>query len=666
MKIKKIILLFIIAILLEVIVFNITSYYTIFGFNNVKEYTNPELLKYDEDYAILKLNNINTKVYSLKLNLKILEDGKTLEYRVAYTDDTSSDYRYLKPKIYVQENEKTKYIPLFLSGETKSLLVIMEKDYYDKGYLNSISINETIPFEFNILRFLIIFGLLVLSYAIKNSDVFNKEYSAKDAKQEYILIAVLAIFLVMLSFINSNSSEEGRKQLTTETGLYNVDFVNALYNGQLYLLTDPSEKLSQLDNPYDLTERNSKGVIRGKDYLWDTAYYNGHQYIYFGILPAITVFLPFYTITKTYLKASTYIFVLSIFIAILLKEILEKIIKLYFKNLPFKNVFYSLLILYSGSLVLFINGTCRFYEIAIVSGLFYVLLGIIFVLKSIEKEKHKYLNLFLGSLFLALSVACRPIDLLVSIAILPYVFSIFIPAIKNVKQNKIALIKLILAVAIPYIVVGVLLMYYNYIRFNNPFEFGASYQLTLNDMGKLSTGIFSIPQGLFTNLFGIPRFIFDYPFLEYNTGNLTFNGYYYVEAMLCGVFIMAPICFSIFGIIKVSKKAESNEQKILIWTLFIVALIVATASVSMAGSIERYLLDYAWLFVLDGIIIFNLNYCQYDSDESRKLLQKILCIITIYSVIFAILLGIVSEKNNFRTQSPETFYSLRQTICFWE
>ena len=42
-------------------------------------------------------------------------------------------------------------------------------------------------------------------------------------------------------------------------------------------------------------------VERGKDYLWDTAYYNGKFYVYFGILPLLIFFLPYYAITKKYL-----------------------------------------------------------------------------------------------------------------------------------------------------------------------------------------------------------------------------------------------------------------------------------------------------------------------------------------------------------------------------
>lgn len=51
--------------------------------------------------------------------------------------------------------------------------------------------------------------------------------------------------------------------------------------------------LLQMDNPYDPQARVDLGV----DYRWDTAYYHGHYYMYFGVVPVFLLFLPFRLIT---------------------------------------------------------------------------------------------------------------------------------------------------------------------------------------------------------------------------------------------------------------------------------------------------------------------------------------------------------------------------------
>ena len=59
-------------------------------------------------------------------------------------------------------------------------------------------------------------------------------------------------------------------------------------------------------------------------------------------------------------------------------------------------------------------------------------------------------------------------------------------------------------------------MYYNYIRFGSIFEFGASYQMTVNDMLNLKNRFMSIGTGLVCNLFGIPIFMTSFPFIVNN------------------------------------------------------------------------------------------------------------------------------------------------------
>ena len=74
--------------------------------------------------------------------------------------------------------------------------------------------------------------------------------------------------------------------------------------------------------------------------------------------------------------------------------------------------------------------------------------------------------------------------------------------------------------------------------------------------------------------------------------------------MIGGLFFIAPICFTIFAIFKVNKKIEKKELKILVNSLIIVGTLITIVSIMMAGSNQRYLIDYAWMFCLAGILIF--------------------------------------------------------------
>lgn len=667
MKKSKIIWIILIAIALELIVFNITSFRTIFGNYDVKRYDVSEIETVEIGNQIcLKIKDINTKVATFKIEYKDLS-GPT-EYKLFYSDETTDNFYDLETKTYIEGFEKSKYMPLSLSGNVSKMNVHIDGYEYSQGNFLGIVLNEQIPFEFNIVRFLIVLGILFFIYCMKNLELFNKEYSSKDFKQELVLIGILTVFFIILTFINTYSSSdtsfEGQSPFTTLEGIYNKDFVDSIKQGKTYLEKEPSEKFLALENPYDAQVRND--LSRIDDYEWDTAYYNGRFYIYFGILPVLILFLPFNLITGSYLKLSVGNYIFSVLIFILLKEILLKLINRYFKNIDFKIVIYALITLFGGSLVLYANGMSRFYELPIIAGLYFVLQGIYFILCSMEKDDKKYLNICLGATFLALSVACRPTDLFVSILILPYLINLFIKLIKNIKENKVELIKLITAVAIPYLTVGVLLMWYNYIRFGNVFDFGNKYQLTIVNMMELGSRLHTIPMGLICNLFTVPKIIPQFPFVAHSNDIASFYGYYYIENMLGGVLMLAPIAFACFAIFKFNKKVENKELKILVNSLVIIGLFLAMFSTAVAGSNQRYLIDYAWMLITAGTLIFISMYNLLKSDEAKNIMKKILAITAIYTMIISICISIRGEGENMLRLSPIEYYKTKYTICFWE
>lgn len=433
---SKLLINLIIALFLEVIVFNITSYCTLLGKFEKKEFNQFEYVQYEGSKVILKIDNINREIATIKVNFSDNVDEVT-EYKVYFSDETSSGYRGLNLKRYVPENEKSKFMPLYLSGKVNGIQVEIDKEIYKNNQLDSIIINQKIPFNFNIIRFVIILGILTIRYFLKYEENINQEYSSKNLTQELVLLFVIAIFFAIALFINQNSIEPDSHRI------YNEKFVNSVYHGTFALEDKPSEDFMELENPYDDLERSK--LERGKDYLWDTAYYKGNYYVYFGILPLLVFFLPYYAITKKYLDMAIVIFILSMIIFIFIKEILLKIVNRYFNNISFKFVLYSLIMLCSGSLILYADGMSRFYELAVLSALACVLIGIYFILKSLEKENKKYTNIFWGCTFLALSVACRPTALFASLLILPYLIKTLYDNIKMYNNDKKPLFKLIIS-----------------------------------------------------------------------------------------------------------------------------------------------------------------------------------------------------------------------------
>lgn len=649
---KKVLLKILLVVLIfELFIFNFNSYRVLTDKEKI-EFSSEEFeyIETDEEVTIIEVKNINSKIKTVHVELANIAD---VDYEFLYKDETTSNFLGTPIKTYIDTLESSKYIPCYLSGSSESFRI---KIYAENIEVESITINEKIPFNFNYARVLILYFVIVSIYLIKTNEIFQIPFSDKNFYQEFVLLIILALFLCIVCYINDFSKQDGKYDF------YCLDFVEAICNGKISLLEEPIKELTELENPYDFSARRNAGLIKDIDYKWDAALYNGKYYVYFGILPVLLIFVPYYIITQKYMLCATAVLIFSVYAAISMKMLIKNIFNRFFKDVPFKFMVYSLLILLFGSQILILNGIPRFYEVPIAAGIFFAITGLNYMFLAMEKEKINYIYMFCACLFLSLAVACRPTQLFSSLIILPVLVKTFINNVKNKKD----IIKNILAVSIPYLTVGILLMWYNYARFGSIFEFGASYQLTVNDMSNLRSRFMTIGMGIVCNLFSIPFVVPSFPFVYNHNNLLTFYGYYYIENMIGGLFILVPICFSIFAIYKILKNTKNKDLSQFILILIIVGILFCIISSMMGGSMQRYMSDYAWILIMAGICSFIEIYNMYNSDEAKGILKRIFGILTIYIIIINFCSGIISEKSFMRYNSPKEYYKLKYSIDFWE
>ena len=468
---------------------------------------------------------------------------------------------------------------------------------------------------------------------------------------------IIDIGILLVYFINSSCG-------TKTEDMYDYFLVKSLSKGQVEIQVPlDNTKLEELNNPYDAVERGE--LERDTDYVWDAAYYNQKYYVYFGVLPALLLMVPYHLITKKLMNTFTATMIFSILSVPFLVLITKKVFEKYFKETPFKYMALSSVMMMLGTMLILINVAPRFYELVTVAGLFFALFGFYLVFDCEREDKISYKKMFLGCLSLSLAVACRPTQLFASLLIAPILLRIFIKNIKEKKNIK-DIEKNLCAVIIPYIAVGYLVMRYNYLRFGNVFEFGEKYQLTINNMKELRLRLITIPTGILCHLFGLPTFQATFPFIHLNADIIDTFAYYYVEDMPGGVFFLAPIAFFCFAIFKLWKKIENKEMKTLVTSLLTVGLIFVCFISLKAGSTGRYLLDFAWLFVLAGIILFMEIFKSLKTDEGKKILEKVFGFIVIYTVIINLLIGfcVVGGVNSMRENSPDRFLKAEYTVMF--
>lgn len=660
-KNKGIIRIILIVLMLEFYIFNFNSLRTELKQYEEKEYTPDEVvlndIEYNEEQQLyivtgdnpnIQIKDINADVATIKTDIELVNVDK-LEYSIYYTDKTSKYYRQLPSKVLVNNLERSQYVTCYLSGESNKIRVRLNAEEDTQIKINAIEINKSVPMNFSIMRVGIISGIIILIYEMVTSRTFNMPYDEKNNKQMYVILGIVVAFILILSW------EAGTSKITDKIYL---KFVDSLMEGSLSLKIEPPQELGMLENPYDTTQRLDI------EYIWDTAYYDNSYFVYFGILPALILYIPVKILTGANLPIHIGVLLFSILTVINLCRIIISLYKKWFRQLNFNYLILAIIGTLSGSFLFWINRRPMVYELVTIAGICFLSEGTYLMLKALNKEDEiNYKDLTLSTLCLALSVACRPNHLLVSLIFVPKLLQILI---KNIKEKR-NVTKYIAAVCIPYLIIGVLLMIYNYIRFDSIFEFGTSYQLTANDMNNLENRLATIPVGIITQLFKLPVTSNEFPFFIHQNETISFFGYYYVESLVCGLFILNPINLILLFLIKLKKKIKEKEAYDFACVLTIVSIIICILNIVLAGTLQRYSMDYAWLLNIASYITLFIIVSNIKSEEIKKYILKIAIGVTVFMLIANFIIGaVVSEKNVLEILYPEKYYSIRYGICFWE
>lgn len=68
---------------------------------------------------------------------------------------------------------------------------------------------------------------------------------------------------------------------------------DALIHGSLSLDLPVPDALAELDNPYDFESRYAASDGGVNPVFWDHAFYQGKYYCYFGVVPALLLYVPY-------------------------------------------------------------------------------------------------------------------------------------------------------------------------------------------------------------------------------------------------------------------------------------------------------------------------------------------------------------------------------------
>ena len=413
-------------------------------------------------------------------------------------------------------------------------------------------------------------------------------------------------------------------------------------HGHLYFEYDDIDpKLLEMENPYDREARDQQQV----QYHWDHAFYNGHYYMYFGVVPVFLLFLPFRVIFGYALPTlyATQIFATGFILGVF--SLFWNLTKRFFKELPL-SVYLALSLILS---IVCLRYTIKFpilYHTAISAGLCLEIWSLFFFTRAVwmtDQEDKALFFAFLGSLLGALVFGCRPTIAVGNLAAIPLLI-IFLKSRKITFKFAMRLI----GASLPYVVVLVLLTAYNQARFGNPLEFGQSYQLTIADQS--SYGSFWERLNPIAILNGIIFSFADSPTIS-------------VTLSHGGVLWECPVLLlGLSGILdqKTKKQISNNHLTCFMATLFIsVVLIIILQTVSSPKLLRRYSEDYLWLLAI--LVFLVVGFC-YQTVEKPERYAGIVCWFSIACFFVVCLIFLIQEEGSLTATQPEVYDQLRHIL----
>lgn len=421
------------------------------------------------------------------------------------------------------------------------------------------------------------------------------------------------------------------------------ELVDAFEHHQVNLLEEPSEDLLKLDDPYEYVKRDAE--VGSGNFLWDHCFYNGKYYSYYGIGPVLALFLPYHLITGYYFPSGWATLMFSLIGILFLTKIYLAVIEKKFRDLPTNTVTAGLITLQLSSGIMFSAARPLFYELAIASGFMCVAIGAYLLMTSniLWDGKISYVRLGFASFFLGYAVLCRPTLAVYCIAALFFFAGGLKKALDGLekRQKTRTFFKYAAVALVPLGIIALGQMTYNYLRFDNPLDFGIQYSLTINDFTHAEFHWKYVLINMYAYLFNMPHFTpRKFTYLASSAERFGINGYTFFDdagknLVSVGIIYRALPMFAYLFSGKALQRVEKKKRilpALLIGVTCILMPLAIIFSSWESGYAVRYNADFSWQMVIGALVVAFTLYKSIKSESTKKLVDLIFTFSTVVCV----------------------------------
>lgn len=698
--VKSAIVLVLAALVLEVFVFN-CNYFASAGYQPINLKNKIELAQGSDDLFrltsvnhVMEFSDLNTEVHNIRIDFDENQPAQNLTVKIQFTDDAhhtyfdSTEYTVGVPEVEVATNcTQSEYINLNTSGYVDNLRIeIVGEDVSYPIKLWTVSLNAHHPFDFSSTRFMVTLGVLVLVFMFRpKSAIYRIRIVENPVRSKASIIAVVAVEIMLVTsflFYGSNlvgvatssynqGSWDGVSLVNTfEVGGDNAqqyaDLARAMAHGQLYLEEEPPQWLQDMNDPYDKGARDELQKETGEEYLFDVAYHDGHYYVYFGVVPVLLFYLPFYLVTGANFPTAVGVLIATIAYILGVSALLDRFARYHFKRVSL-GVFLLLqipLVFCSG--IMYLVKFPTFYSLPIMCALAFSVWGLYCWMRG-RLSRHACAWYVAGSLCMALVAGCRPQFLVLSLLAFPLFWRTFITERRILTARGAREFACLIA---PYLVVAAGIMGYNYARFGSFTDFGANYNLTVNDMTKRGMNAGRLAPAFFSYFLQPPNVTGVFPFIQATDFDTTYMGQTIKEVTFGGIFACLPVLWVLPFAGRALRLRSRQRSTRTIWGIVVVLLVtgvlVALLDAEMAGILQRYYADFSFMFLAAAVLlIFIVNENLDPASQMRNVLIKVLLVLVAISVLYSALVCFVPETGWYSDIYPWAYQNLIETFQFW-
>ncbi|KAB8287586.1 hypothetical protein DSM100688_1372 [Bifidobacterium ramosum] len=492
---------------------------------------------------------------------------------------------------------------------------------------------------------------------------------------------------------------------------------DALLHGHAWLDLPVPHELAQAANPHAIATRERLMADGVSPIYWDYAFFDGHWYSYFGVVPAVLLFLPYQAVTSLWVDGGLrlpsaaadvlFMFGFLAFACLLTVRLVHRLSPR--ASLGSATMACAMLLLGSNACYLWFR--TNFYSVPIAASMMFTCLGLWLWMGAIRPSRAvaavesddgdvaaaddptiaadwsgaaplSLPHLAGGAACIAANFGCRPPFVLSALLAFPLFWPQITGLASAVMRDRSRLrfpallrtLRAPLAIIVPALIVVVPLMAYNAARFGSILDFGSAYQMTVTDMTNFRLPAADIPYMIIYYLFLPLRFSHAFPFLSIQPTPLPEWGF--TEAMVGGLFTLCPLLLLALLLPRIRRRLPQPYRATALFALAL-GLAIVVVDVVEGGLGWRYMADFGWLIclaampvlmrLLEGPRVFDpldpeeLEEAEYPRTSLwRRAIRLLVLLVMLYALAVTVASCFVPGRDDsLDHNAPAVFYEVR-------